>query len=125
MAIKTNPVNWFEIPATDLNRAQAFYEHILSVELSLQEMGPMKMAWFPMEKDIPGAAGSLVKAQGQTPSHAGTLVYFSVEDIESVLKKVNEKNGKTLHPKESIGEYGFIALFEDSEGNRVGLHSMK
>jgi predicted enzyme related to lactoylglutathione lyase len=125
MATKANPVGWFEIPANDLSRAQAFYEHILGVQLSLHEVGPMKMAWFPMEQNAPGAAGSLVKAEGQSPSQSGTLVYFSVEDIEGVLKKANDKGGKTLLPKESIGEYGFIALIQDSEGNRVGIHSMK
>jgi uncharacterized protein len=125
MAAKANPVNWFEIPTNDLGRAQVFYEHVLGVQLSLNEIGPAKMAWFPMEKEGTGAAGTLMKAEGYTPSHSGTLVYFSVEDIEGTLKKVNEKGGKTLMPKESIGEYGFIGLFEDSEGNRVGLHSMK
>jgi uncharacterized protein len=125
MGTKANPVGWFEIPANDLSRAQVFYEHILGVQLSLHEMGPMKMAWFPMEQNAPGAAGSLVKSEGQTPSQNGTLVYFSVENIEGVLKKANEKGGKTLQPKESIGEYGFIALIQDSEGNRIGIHSMK
>jgi predicted enzyme related to lactoylglutathione lyase len=125
MATKANPVGWFEIPANDLSRAQAFYEHILGTQLSLHEVGPMKMAWFPMEQNAPGAAGSLVKAEGQSPSQTGTLIYFSVEDIEGVLKKANDKGGKTLHSKESIGEYGFIALIQDSEGNRIGIHSMK
>jgi predicted enzyme related to lactoylglutathione lyase len=125
MATKANPVNWFEIPVNDLSRAQAFYEHILGVKLEPNEMGPFKMAWFPMEREGAGAAGTLVKAEGYTPSHSGTLVYFSVDDIESVLKRVNDKKGKTILPKQSIGEYGFIALFEDTEGNRVGVHSMK
>lgn len=125
MAAKPNPVNWFEIPVNDLSRAQAFYEHILDVKLEVNEMGPMKMAWFPMQQEGSGAAGTLAKSEGYTPSHQGTMVYFSVEDIESVLRKVNSKGGKTLLPKESIGQYGFIGWFEDSEGNRVGLHSMK
>jgi len=125
MAIKQNPVGWFEIPATDLSRAQKFYESVFGFELSLNEMGPLKMAWFPMEKDVPGSAGSLVKAEGFTPSHSGTLVYFHVEDLEGTLKKIENKGGKTLLPKMSIGEHGFIAHFEDSEGNRVALHSMK
>lgn len=125
MALKANPVIWFEIPANDLSRAQAFYEHILSVQLAPNEMGPVRMAMFPMEQGLTGAMGALVKAENFAPSYSGTLVYFSVEDIEGVLKRVKEKGGKTIQPKESIGEYGFIALFEDSEGNRVGLHSTK
>lgn len=125
MTAKTNPVNWFEIPANDLGRAQAFYEHIFDVQLTLNEMGPVKIVFFPMEQGAAGTSGMLVKSENFTPSYPGTLVYFWVEDIEGVLKRINEKGGKTVQPKHSIGEYGFIALFEDSEGNRVGLHSMK
>lgn len=125
MALKPNPVNWFEIPVKDLSRATEFYQNIFGVELALNEMGPTKMAWFPMEKDASGAGGTLMKADGYQPSDEGTLVYFSVDDIESVLKKINAEGGKTLEPKSSIGEHGFIALFKDSEGNRVGLHSTK
>ncbi|MBF9232089.1 VOC family protein [Microvirga alba] len=120
-----NPVNWFEIPVNDLDKAKAFYEHVLGVTLSPMEMGPAKMAFFPMsDGKEPGAAGSLMKSDSYVPSHNGTVVYFHVPDIEGTLKKVGEKGGKTLVPKMSIGEYGFIAHFEDSEGNRVALHSM-
>jgi predicted enzyme related to lactoylglutathione lyase len=125
MENKLNPINWFEIPANDLNKAKEFYEYILGVELSLNDMGPLKMAWFPMGQGAPGATGSLVQAEGYTPSYAGSLVYFSVADIERTLARVNEKGGKTLNPKMSIGEYGFVAHFEDCEGNRVALHSEK
>jgi predicted enzyme related to lactoylglutathione lyase len=131
MALKPNSVNWFEIPAKDLSRATRFYESTFDIELTLKEMGPslmgapLKMAFFPGEKDAPGASGSLVKSEGYTPSHQGPLIYFSVDNIENVLKKIERNNGKTLAPKSSIGEYGFIALFEDTEGNRIGLHSVK
>ena len=123
MADHDNPVNWFEIPTTDLQRAKAFYEHVLGVALTLQEMGPLKMAWFPMQQGAPGATGSLVQADAYEPSHKGTLVYFGVADIEATLRKIPEKGGKVLGAKKSIGEYGFVAHFEDSEGNRVALHS--
>jgi predicted enzyme related to lactoylglutathione lyase len=73
----------------------------------------------------PGAAGSLVKGQSYEPSHAGTVVYFSVDDIVETLRRINANGGKMLVPKKSIGEYGFIANFEDTEGNRLALHSMK
>ena len=119
-----NPVNWFEIPVNDLDRAKAFYEYILGIELTFSEMGPMKMAWFPMAEGAAGATGTLMMADGYTPSHAGTLVYFPVDDIDGVLAKVGDKGGRTLNPKMSIGEYGFVAKFEDCEGNRVGLHAM-
>lgn len=121
---KTNPVNWFEIPVRDLGRAKAFYEYVLGVQLSLQEMGPLKMAWFPMYQDAPGATGTLVQATYYDPSHAGTLVYFTVSSIEQALKRVEEKGGRVLSAKSSIGDYGYIARFEDCEGNRVALHAM-
>ncbi len=119
-----NAVIWFEIPVTDLDRAISFYESFLGIKLTKNEMGLLKMAFFPWTDDANGAAGSLVKAEGYTPSHAGTLVYFSVDNINDMLGKINAKGGKTLMPKMSIGEYGYIAHFEDSEGNRVALHSL-
>lgn len=118
-----NPVNWFEIPATDLDRATNFYEEVLGVALDRQDFGGLQMAWFPMTQDAPGAAGTLVMHESYEPSHAGTLVYFSVEDIEAALERVASTGGKVLNGKTSIGEYGFVAHFEDSEGNRVALHS--
>ena len=126
MEVQMNPVNWFEIPVGDLARAKKFYEAVFGFELNLQDMGMMKMAWFPMpDKLSPGATGSLVKAEGYVPSHSGTVVYFTVDDIDARLGKVQANGGKVLLPKMGIGEYGSIAQFEDSEGNRVALHSMK
>ena len=120
---KPNPVNWFEIPAADLSRAKTFYESALETELAVNEMGPLKMAWFPMDPEAMGATGSLVENENYTPSYQGSLVYFSVEDIEATLGRIESAGGKTLNPKTSIGEYGFVAHFEDTEGNRVALHS--
>ncbi len=125
MAKEFNPVNWFEIPVNELDRAKKFYESALGIQMQIQEMGPLKMAWFPMLEGKPGATGTLVKANGYTPSHQGSLVYFSVGDIESTLKKIESQGGKTLNPKTSIGKFGFVAHFEDCEGNRVALHSEK
>jgi predicted enzyme related to lactoylglutathione lyase len=123
MSTATNPVNWFEIPTTDLNRAKRFYEIVFEIELSLHDMGPLKMAWFPMQPDAPGATGTLVQSDHYTPSHEGTLVYFSVPDIEAALERVTANSGKIINAKTSIGEYGFVGHFEDCEGNRVALHS--
>jgi predicted enzyme related to lactoylglutathione lyase len=120
-----NPVNWFEIPAKDLARAKSFYGHVFSVELQHMEMGPAAMEMFPADQGAPGAGGALISTEGYTPSHAGTVVYFSVEDIEGTCARANANGGKTLVPKMSIGEFGFIGQIEDSEGNRIGLHSMK
>lgn len=119
-----NPVNWFEIPATDIEVAKGFYEAVFDIEMQVTEMGPTLMAWFPGSPENPGATGTLIKAEGYEPTLTGVAVYFSVEDIEGTLSKINANGGQTLVPKMSIGEYGFIAQFSDNQGNRVALHSM-
>ena len=124
MAEKINPVIWFEIPVEDMARGKAFYEAVFGQKLAVIEMGPRQMAMFSMEMGIPGVGGALVKEETFVPSYAGSLVYFSVIDIDGALEKVVANKGKTLVPKTSIGEYGFSAYFEDSEGNRIGLHTM-
>jgi predicted enzyme related to lactoylglutathione lyase len=123
MSTATNPVNWFEIPTADLTRAKQFYEAVFEMELSLHDMGPLKMAWFPMQPDAPGATGTLVQSDHYTPSYEGSMVYFSVSDIGATLERVTANGGKIINAKTGIGEYGFVGHFEDSEGNRVALHS--
>ncbi|MEP5613949.1 MAG: VOC family protein [Cyclobacteriaceae bacterium] len=117
-----NPVNWFEIPVTDLDRAKQFYETILGYEITINEMGNAKMGWFPFDHTAPGATGTLIENENYTPSHHGSLVYFSVPEIDDVLVKVVDAGGKIINPKFSIGEHGFCGHFEDTEGNRVALH---
>jgi len=121
---KKNLVNWFEIPVNDILRAKDFYEFILECELGFQEMKMMRMATFPMIDNAPGTCGALVQSKGYTPQHSGTVIYFSVEDIEYTLKRVIQRGGNVLIPKTSIGEYGYIAHFEDCEGNQIALHSI-
>lgn len=120
-----NICSWFEIPVNDIARAMKFYEQTLDVTLKTMEMGPTKMASFPWTEKTEGTSGALIQGDGYKPSHSGSLVYLSVPSIEDTLKKIETKGGKTLSPKKSIGEWGFIATFEDCEGNRVALHSMK
>ena len=124
VAVKTHIANWFEIPVKDLDRAIKFYEKVFDVKLAREDMGGMKMAMFPFTQDTPGAAGSLIKGESYEPSHAGTVVYFSVESIEETLRRINANGGTTFMSKTSIGIHGFIAQFEDTEGNRLALHSM-
>lgn len=119
-----NPVIWFEIPVVDMERGKAFYEAVFDRKLTVVDMGPRQMAMFPMEMGVPGIGGALVKEEHFVPSYAGATVYFSVADIAGSLNKVVANKGKELIPKTSIGEYGFCAYFEDSEGNRIGLHTM-
>jgi predicted enzyme related to lactoylglutathione lyase len=124
-ATKTHIANWFEVPVKDLDRATKFYENVFDVKLTTEEMGAMTMAMFPFEQGVPGAAGALVKAESYEPSHAGTVVYFSVGDIDETLRRINAGGGRTLMPKTAIGQYGFIAQYEDTEGNRLAIHSLK
>lgn len=123
MASNWNPVGWFEIPANDFERARGFYEHVFEIGLEEHQIGPFRMAWFPMRPDAIGAAGSLVKGEGYVPADSGVLIYFTAPDINATLARVEAKGGTVLVPKKSIGEYGFIGIFKDSEGNRVGVHS--
>ena len=119
-----NAVNWFEIPVKDMDRAKDFYENILGIDISINEMGSSLMGWFPGGPEDQGATGTLIKSDGYKPSYDGSVVYLSVADIEGTLSKVSNNGGKTVLPKMGIGEYGFIAHFKDSEGNRVSLHSV-
>jgi predicted enzyme related to lactoylglutathione lyase len=125
MANTPNMVVWFEIPTYDLERAKTFYEGVLDVQLDLRELGPLRMAWFPMEEGGQGSAGCLVHNEAYEPSHAGTLVYIHVNDMDAALDRIPGMGGKILNPKTAIGEHGFVAHLEDTEGNRVALHSDK
>jgi predicted enzyme related to lactoylglutathione lyase len=116
-------VNWFDIPVTDMNRAKAFYSTLLGGELSDAAMGEEgAMAVLPYQD---GVGGALMQGDGYAPSQQGSVVYLNGgHDLSVPLGKVEAAGGKVLMDKMSIGENGFIAFFLDTEGNRVGLHSM-
>ena len=119
----SNPVCWFEIPVSDMARAVKFYEAVFGGKLAPPtQMGQHLFAFFPMEKEAYGAAGTLVKGEDYTPSHQGTMVYFGAKEIDATIKKIEKADGKMLFPRTNIGQYGFFAIFEDTEGNRVALH---
>ncbi len=120
----TNPVIWFEIPVTDLIRASAFYQKVFDYSITFREKKSMKMGVFPLI-NAPGISGALVQVKGYTPHHSGTVVYFFVNNIENTLEKVINNGGKLLIPNTDIGEEGYIAQFEDSEGNQVGIYKAK
>jgi uncharacterized protein len=125
VTVKTHIAGWFEIPVKDLDRASKIYEKVFDVKLSREAMGSIKLAMFPFTEGAPGAPGALVMGDSYEPSHAGTVVYFSVEDILETLRRINAYGGKTLLPKTAIGQYGFIAQYADTEGNRLAIHSMQ
>lgn len=116
-------VGWFEIPVTDMGRARAFYAAVFQVELSDLGMEGMEMVAFPWIENGPQSAGALVKSENMKPSMDGVKIYFTAENLEESLARVEEAGGKTLMPRTSIGEHGWIAMFEDTEGNAINLHS--
>ncbi|NBB77450.1 MAG: VOC family protein [Bacteroidetes bacterium] len=128
MAIrKAVVVGWFEIPVSDMERAIAFYESVFDTELTRNKMGVLDMAWFPYSEKGVGASGSLVQHdEFYQPSDSGSLLYFSSEDVDLELSRVEEAGGTILNPKTEISpDAGYMALFIDSEGNRIALHSRK
>lgn len=118
-----NAINWFEIPATDIDRAVKFYSTILGVEFQTTEMGGYKMAFFPMEQS--GVSGAIVSGEGCEPSQTGTLVYLNAgDDLSDILSRVEPNGGSVVMPKTLINEeYGYMAAFIDTEGGKVALHS--
>jgi predicted enzyme related to lactoylglutathione lyase len=125
MTPQRNAVGWFEIYVQDLKRAQAFYEATFEVKLSELPSPGIKMLAFPMQPELPGCGGALVKYEGKSSGDGGTLVYFTCVDCAVEAARAEKHGGRVFKPKFSIGPYGFIALIYDSEGNIVGLHSLK
>lgn len=123
-----NAISWFEIPATDLDRAQKFYETIFETKLIPLDTPNFKMRMFPVEDPMNGIGGALSHAEGfYKPSTTdGTLVYLNANpDVQVVLDRIEKAGGKIIVPKTEISpEHGFMAVFIDTEGNRVALHSI-
>lgn len=126
----TNAISWFEIPVTDLDRAQQFYETIFGISLIPMDMPNIKMRMFPVDDPMTGIGGALVNTGSDEffkPSATeGTLIYLNANpDVQLVLDKIQVAGGKVIVPKTEISpEYGFMGVFIDSEGNRIGLHSL-
>ena len=121
----TNPVGWFEIYVQDMDRAKAFYEAVFGAQLARLDSPGMDMWAFPMQPTGSGASGSLVKMPGIASGGNSVLVYFSCADCSVEAAKAASAGGRIQKEKFSIGQYGFIALVADTEGNLIGLHSMQ
>lgn len=121
-----NAISWVEIPATDLSRAQKFYEAILDIQMIPMDFPNIQMRMFPLE-DMNGVGGAIVTSGGfHTPSaNEGPLVYLNANpDVQQVLDRVEAAGGKVMVPKTEISpEYGFMGVITDTEGNRIGFHS--
>lgn len=123
-----NPVGWFEIYVNDLPRARKFYESVLAVQLENLEVpgdSKLKMLAFPSDMEKHGSSGSLVHIEGFPAGGNSTLVYFSCEDCAIEESRVSTAGGKIQTSKMPIGQYGFVTLAVDTEGNMFGLHSLK
>ncbi|MBT9459205.1 MAG: VOC family protein [Burkholderiaceae bacterium] len=120
-----NALNWFEIPVTNFERAKAFYEAVLGITIETMEMGPITMGM--LSSDPQAVGGAIVQGDGSSPSQIGTLVYLNGgDDLAPMLARAEQAGGSVVVPKTDIGnDFGFFAHFLDTEGNKVGLHSMK
>lgn len=123
--MQNNPVGWFEIYVKDMARATKFYQAVFEVKLEKLPAPDIEMWAFPMSRERSGAGGALVRMQGFEASGNSVLVYFTCEDCAVEASRVKQAGGRIQKEKTSIGEYGFIALVIDSEGNMIGLHSRR
>lgn len=118
-----NLIAFFEIPAVDFDRAVSFYESIFKITLPVSGCDKEKMAFFTVDEQNVGAISF---TPNFLPSSKGVLIHFNCDDIETTLSAVNDKGGKTVTTKTAIaGGWGYFAVFSDSEGNNIGLHSDK
>ena len=123
--MNSNPVTWFEIYVQDIGRAKTFYEAVFQVTLERLTSPELEMWSFPMVPGGVGAGGALTKMPGMPSGGNSTLVYFSCTDCAVEAARVPAAGGQVQREKMAIGEYGFIALALDTEGNMFGLHSMQ
>ena len=119
-----HPVYYFEIPVTDMDRAVMFYEELLDVKLERQMVDGYEMARFPFAEGAAGATGALAKGDVYRPSKDGAIVYFNVDDIRQTVARAEALGRPVLYPVKDIGEAGFVAEIEDSEGNRLALSQL-
>jgi len=124
----TNALNWFEIPATDISRAKKFYEAVFAVKMDeWPDMNGMKMAGFPADMQGGKVSGSLVQGPMHKPSMDGVVVYLNANpDMNEIIDRIAPAGGKIVMPRTQITpEIGYMAMFTDTEGNKVALHSSK
>jgi predicted enzyme related to lactoylglutathione lyase len=120
-------LSWFEIPVTDFERAREFYSHIFDYKMPVQIMDHDRIGLLPFDNDRGGIGGAIAENPFRQPGHTGTIVYLSAgEDLADILENIPEANGHIIQPKTKLGDgSGFYAIFEDTEGNHVGLYSIK
>ena len=122
MHTPTNPVDYFEIPVTNMDRAIRFYSAVFGFAIERETIDGHEMARFPLHEGAPGITGALAQGTIYQPTQKGVLIYFRTDSIEESLAAVVDSGGKVLYPYTDNGDLGFVAEFEDSEGNRIALH---
>lgn len=120
MTNEQNPVVYFEIPVSDLDRAVKFYTAVFKFTFHKSTVDNNDMALFPFHQEASGITGALAKGEIYKPTKDGVVLYFTTASIDETLKLANANGGQTLYPK-TKNEFGFVAEFEDSEGNRIAL----
>jgi uncharacterized protein len=120
-----NPICWFEIYVDDIERAKRFYEGVFGNKLTRLNSEELELWQFPSDENSYGTSGALVKMEGFPAGRNSTVVYFSCDDCAIEQNRVAQYGGNVCKEKFSIGEHGFIALATDTEGNMIGLHSLK
>lgn len=120
-----NPVCWFDIYVSNLESAKKFYETVFDIKLTDLPPEWGKQSTFPFEEQGPNATGALVEREEISDNGNNTVIYFASEDCLTEQAKVEKAGGKVIRPKMPIGEFGFISLFSDLDGNTIGLHSRK
>jgi uncharacterized protein len=121
----SNPVGWFDIQVSNLDRAKKFYETVFSISLTDLPIEWGKQSLFPFNHESPNISGALVEKTDFIPSDNNTVIYFETEDCITEENRIEEAGGKVIRPKMNIGEFGFVSIFIDTEGNTIGLHSRK
>jgi uncharacterized protein len=118
-----NPVGWFDIYVSNLDRAKKFYEAVFNIQLVDLPIEWGRQSLFPSDNAGLNISGALVEKADMIVGVNNTIVYFVSEDCITEEARVEKAGGKIIKPKMSIGEFGFISIIIDTEGNTIGLHS--
>ncbi|MBI5858187.1 MAG: VOC family protein [Sphingobacteriales bacterium] len=123
-----NVISWFEIPATDIERAQKFYEAVFQIQMTNMDFPGVKMRAFPLDDPMNGVGGTIIDTSGfHKPSQTeGPLIYLNGNpDVQHFLDRAEAAGGKIIVPKREISpEHGYMAIITDTEGNRIAFHSV-
>ncbi|WP_106524625.1 VOC family protein [Taibaiella chishuiensis] len=120
-----NPVLFFEIPVSDLDRAEHFYQQVFGYDFERETIDGYEMSFFPFNDCANGISGALAKGDVYQPTRDGVIVYFRTEQLDQTLENVVAQNGRILYPSTFNEKYKFwVAEFEDSEGNRIAVQQL-